>query len=242
MIKVNLRTLTPIWTGDVNRECKEIKETGIIGSLRWWYEALVRGMGGYACDPSNSSCKADVHCAVCHIFGCTGWSRTFRIVISETDRKYAPFVIVKPGHEPSFLGYYDPTGRSYQKNGGKLSTLSISTCARHNIEPDLLTSLFNFMSEWGIGARTQTGFGISQIIDSRVSISSELLPKPSKEPQQVDYEFELPALNNFFFTKIPLKAGVVHQIKSEILKNVYKTRLFSLTQISPKIFRLFIKN
>jgi CRISPR type III-B/RAMP module RAMP protein Cmr1 len=30
-----------------------IKETGIIGSLRWWYDALVRGMGGYACDPTS---------------------------------------------------------------------------------------------------------------------------------------------------------------------------------------------
>jgi len=25
--------------------------------MRWWYEAIVRGMGGYACDPSNGGCE-----------------------------------------------------------------------------------------------------------------------------------------------------------------------------------------
>lgn len=106
MLKVKIRTLTPLWTGDIDRECKSIKETGIIGSLRWWYEALVRGLGGYACDPTsddprykkcelkqdkfNKAIKSgksvqealdEQICPACQLFGCTGWRKRFRIDI-----------------------------------------------------------------------------------------------------------------------------------------------------------------
>ena len=102
-MEVKIRTLTPLWTGDVDRKCETLKETGIIGSLRWWHEALVRGLGGYACDPtSNEKCKLDHKkfdnsikkgksvqealdeqiCSVCQLFGCTGWKRRFGIQIN----------------------------------------------------------------------------------------------------------------------------------------------------------------
>ena len=43
---IRLRTLTPLWTGGVETgKMDRIHETGIIGSLRWWYETLVRGLG-----------------------------------------------------------------------------------------------------------------------------------------------------------------------------------------------------
>ena len=85
-IELKIKTLTPLWTGDVDRECKRIKETGIIGSVRWWYEALIRGMGGYACDPtSDRKCiyEGDINkiCPICQLFGCTGWRRKFRMEI-----------------------------------------------------------------------------------------------------------------------------------------------------------------
>lgn len=102
-MEVRVRTLTPIWTGDVDRKCSKIKETGIIGSLRWWYEALVRGLGGYACDPtSERRCELDQKrfqkairegksiqealneqiCPACQLFGCTGWSKRFKLEVS----------------------------------------------------------------------------------------------------------------------------------------------------------------
>lgn len=40
-----LRTYTPLWAGDVNRECDRLHEAGLIGCLRWWFEAVVRGLG-----------------------------------------------------------------------------------------------------------------------------------------------------------------------------------------------------
>jgi len=88
-MEIRLKTLTPLWTGGVDRTCDRLHETGLIGSLRWWYEALVRGLGGYACDPtSEDRCeyaprKSDPPekqlCAACYLFGCTGWGRKFRL-------------------------------------------------------------------------------------------------------------------------------------------------------------------
>lgn len=57
--EIKFKTLTPIWTGDANRKCTTIKDTSIIGSMGWWYEAIIRGRREYACDPSNRGCEFD---------------------------------------------------------------------------------------------------------------------------------------------------------------------------------------
>lgn len=104
-----LKTLTPIWTGGVDiGRADRIHETGIRGSLRWWYEALIRGLGGYACDPSEDGktgpkrCELDQKkfketfdktkdmqsafdeqiCPACQLFGCGGWSGKIKIACS----------------------------------------------------------------------------------------------------------------------------------------------------------------
>jgi len=59
------------------RKSEIIRDTGLIGSLRWWYEALIRALGGTACDPSESECEGIRHCDACELFGCSGWSRKF---------------------------------------------------------------------------------------------------------------------------------------------------------------------
>ncbi len=115
-MNIRIKTLTPIWTGDVDRKCSKIKETGIIGSLRWWYEALVRGYGGYACDPTSDGFKKcelkeekfnkasessksiqeksiqealdEQICPACQLFGCTGWSRRFRLEINNANENF----------------------------------------------------------------------------------------------------------------------------------------------------------
>jgi CRISPR-associated protein Cmr1 len=89
-MNITLKTLTPLWTGGVETgKMDRLRETGLLGSLRWWYEAIVRGLGGYACDPtSDNRCeyvpkKHDPPekqlCAACYLFGCTGWQRKFRL-------------------------------------------------------------------------------------------------------------------------------------------------------------------
>ena len=56
VIDIGCRPITPIWTGDVDQKGARLRETGLIGSLRWWYEAILRSIGFYACDPSTGSC------------------------------------------------------------------------------------------------------------------------------------------------------------------------------------------
>lgn len=100
-MELAIKTLTPIWTGGVEAgKVDRIHETGILGSLRWWYEVIVRGLGGETCDPSKGECRFDLEkfeksqatderqrlrdaglCDVCQLFGATGWRRRFRLTI-----------------------------------------------------------------------------------------------------------------------------------------------------------------
>jgi len=57
-ITFNVKTLTPLWTGGSDGKMDRVHETGIIGSIRWWYEVIARGLGYYVCDPtSDNRCK-----------------------------------------------------------------------------------------------------------------------------------------------------------------------------------------
>ena len=70
--------LTDVWTGDIDGKAGRVITTGLLGSIRWWFEVLVRGLGGGACDPTQHGCMDREHCVVCELFGCTGWARKFR--------------------------------------------------------------------------------------------------------------------------------------------------------------------
>jgi len=83
---VEIEELTKIHTGDAKRDHVKLRETGILGSLRWWYEAVIRGYGDTACDPTNTECNENDHCDACELFGCTGWSRKFRFEIEEVEK------------------------------------------------------------------------------------------------------------------------------------------------------------
>jgi CRISPR-associated protein Cmr1 len=100
VLTFGLKALTDIRTGGVDKTEKKLHLTGIKGSIRWWYEALIRGLGYYACDPrSDNSCRLEekkldrtkditpqvksMICPACYVFGCTGWSSKFILRITE---------------------------------------------------------------------------------------------------------------------------------------------------------------
>ncbi len=91
IIRVQCQPLTPIWTGGPDQRGDKVRETGLIGSLRWWYEAILRGIGFYACDPSAGTCvyhkEAGLKsiCLTCQLFGCTGYARRFRVEVECSD-------------------------------------------------------------------------------------------------------------------------------------------------------------
>jgi len=84
-----MKALTDIWTGDRNGNPSRLITTGLLGSIRWWFEVLVRGLGGSACDPSNTGSRCPDRqgrrCVVCELFGCTSWARKFRFDVLDAD-------------------------------------------------------------------------------------------------------------------------------------------------------------
>ena len=81
----NFTAVTELWTGSVKpNDGSKLISTGLLGSIRWWLEVLVRGLGGSACDPSCSQCNGKEHCVVCELFGCTGWARKFRFQVLDS--------------------------------------------------------------------------------------------------------------------------------------------------------------
>ena len=55
-LEIKLETLAPIWIGGLDGKSDQLHMTGILGSLRRWYEVLVRSVGGNACAPTTHSC------------------------------------------------------------------------------------------------------------------------------------------------------------------------------------------
>ncbi|HOP95415.1 MAG TPA: type III-B CRISPR module RAMP protein Cmr1 [Dictyoglomaceae bacterium] len=193
---VKIRPLTPIWTGDANRQNTTLRETGIIGSLRWWDEALIRGLGGTACDPTNESsrCKLDHDkfykaikngssiqdaldaqiCQVCQLFGCTGWARKFRLEVVGND--ITPDLITL---------FFIPVRDISQQEWGLLN-ISLGIIANYG----------------ALGAHISQGNGVIEIVENNLPRSNKLWTFDLKENKD---NSELPNLNNFFFYKFHIK-------------------------------------
>lgn len=164
---ITLKTLTPLWTGGVDQTCDRLHETGLIGSLRWWYEALVRGLGGYACDPTaEGRCEYDPKknvppekqlCMACYLFGCTGWARRFRLQIIAQG---------KPAWEDNRSLNVRPYGRDrgWYFYPGHVGTVNLALSGDTGVLSQLL-ALFRFLEAWGsLGPRPQLGYGVFRIV------------------------------------------------------------------------------
>ncbi|MCS6826893.1 MAG: type III-B CRISPR module RAMP protein Cmr1, partial [Caldilinea sp.] len=179
-MEIELKTLTPLWTGGVEAgKVDRIHETGILGSLRWWFEVLVRGLGGKACDPSKGSCGFDEAkyrkseaederqrlrdaglCDVCQVFGATGWRRRFQVrVVDKTqpDNSVQSTIQVKKDSHTST--WYFPQNLDDKPRSGNF-TLHIQSLDRA-FSPDIIAGLIQFIADWAaLGARAQMGFGV----------------------------------------------------------------------------------
>jgi len=170
-----IETLTPIWTGGVNGSPDTVRETGIIGSMRWWYEAIVRGIGKYACNPlSDSKCMLDGKekendrnnklCPACYLFGCGGWKRRFRLEIEDFGVK-EPFHLVTLDRGDVGNNWWLSTifekNRNNNLSFGKF-TFRIYPVGRGDKSEIIaqIKALLSIMSHVGaIGAKSQYGFG-----------------------------------------------------------------------------------
>lgn len=212
-MKVKIQTLTPLWTGGVDGSMDRIHETGIIGSMRWWYEAIMRGLGKRACDPSRHECpdKDGNYCDVCRIFGATGWKRRFQVKIIDESKEIfqGNSVLIPSGHihdkgsRKRAGGWYIGPGRlSRSFNGDTLMEFPI-------IMPDLKEQVLPtlmLIERWGgFGSKTQLGYGTVQFYEHEKN-GWKPLNAIFKSGISVNlYNGSLPALNNIFFAKIRFK-------------------------------------
>jgi CRISPR-associated protein Cmr1 len=221
-MQVTIKTRTPLWTGGVERKMDRIHETSLIGSLRWWYEAIVRGVGGSA--PSRHECSFDIEkyrkskatyehkrlqdaglCDVCQVFGATGWRRRFRV--DAIENKVSSVSIQRSINADRT--YIDrngktriPTWRFTPPKAG-LFTIQVHSLA-HDFPINVIGGLLQSMADWtAIGAKAQMGFGVIQPANGRL----DTLPfydwiKNIADKSDCD---NLPSLQNVFLARIHLK-------------------------------------
>lgn len=232
-MELEIKTLTPLWTGGVETgKVDRIHETGILGSLRWWYEAIVRGLGGVACDPSQGTCRFDGEkyaksrasderqrlrdaglCDVCQVFGATGWRRRFRLRVVEKDISNARIEHTVRLNDRQYKDdkgktrtptWYFPDSENDKPRSGTL-TVQIQSLAP-DFPPEIIAGLIQFVADWGaIGARAQMGFGVIELENDQIDMGplyDWLVPIAGNHTYT-----ELPSLRNIFLACISPKNG-----------------------------------
>lgn len=224
-MEIRLKTLTPLWTGGVDGTCDRLHETGIIGSLRWWYEVIVRGLGGMACNAvSDPRCptkvkvgtsEKQVWCVACDLFGCTGWGRRFRLRLAEdgtqvyAQRDQRDQINFRPSGRNR--GWYYGAGRlgddpASPELHGQLIVLREDRGAVIN---QLIVPLALVGAWGGLGARTQHGFGVVQATawDGSRQCAAELdrflsyIEAKKAEHSNAPNVSAAPRLDEFFFSR-----------------------------------------
>ena len=227
-MEIELKTLTPLWTGGVDAgKMDRIRESGILGSLRWWFEILVRGVGGMVNDPTDDSGldlkkydaltnekKQDPECLrkaglcdVSQIFGATNWKRKFRLEI-ESKTTPAEKNLVSDKIELAEEYCHDgitPTWFFSNKPQKGYIKLKITALSR-DFNTEIIGGLIQFIADWGaLGARTQMGFGLVAPLIER--IDTRPLHDHLMGIKGSPADTTVPSLKNMFFAKIKTKNG-----------------------------------
>ncbi len=226
-MEVEIRTLTPLWTGGAESGAVDrVHETAIIGSLRWWYEAILRGLGGKVCDPTMQKCLYDPSkrnhglCDVCKVFGATGWRRRFRISIicdrTEPDPTVKPLVkadrsyVDRRGRKRTPTWYFPENLKDKPRSGSltiriqSTTPKGLETGAKLEFQPAIIGGLLQFMADWvTIGARAQMGFGVFELPGGRLD-TAPLYDWLTANAGTRTYT-RMPSLRNIFLARIRLE-------------------------------------
>ena len=206
-LSIQIRTLTPLWTGGVDGTMDRIHETGILGSLRWWYEAIVRGLGGSACDPTGDDRCPDRdgrYCDVCAVFGATGRQRAFRLEGPEwwNDAMENRLTVKVKNNRGWYLG------RGYLGDGA-FRIVPLRTpqgLAWEDVQQTLVLTMRLIECWGGLGPKTQVGYGVVRFeLDAATTIAAFENLKQRNNRRTVSPSSKWPALDGFFFAKVRFK-------------------------------------
>jgi CRISPR-associated protein Cmr1 len=175
-LELHLDFVTPLWTADATGKARHVEGTGLIGSLRWWYEALIRGLGGWACDPSDSKerCPQDVTvtaenvddalCPACQLFGATGWAKPFSMAVDDdtsggyppTGRRREATTGDRKDREGEHSAWFFSPGRS-----GRVRLAFLPRRPEDQLVPFRMLGLLEFIRRnAALGAKTNLGYGL----------------------------------------------------------------------------------
>jgi len=229
-----IKTLTPIWTGNIDKKCEKLRETSIIGSLRWWFETMVRGFGYYACDPTseNSKCIYDNKdmrsiCPVCQIFGCTGWGRRFRLEINQSFRSiYEDNLRIKGKNRE----WYYPSGvvSCNGKDNKLIKTLSGGEYLTDEEYESIIKILLKFISNYGmVGGKTAIGYGVVKFegddIKTKEKDFENLFNYLDKKKNHGGNSNNVPRLDEMFFANFKIKNKCLDKIIENLSENITET-------------------
>jgi CRISPR-associated protein Cmr1 len=216
-----MKTLTPLWTGGVNTgEMERLQEKGLIGSLRWWDEAILRGLGNRVCQPTSASaqerCSASEGrcCEVCQLYGATGLQRSFRLRVHDGEPIFST---------EDFRSISLPSGRLYfNRNTGKKDRiggwflqgqaqmseglrLEVITLGDDRRIARIWLALALIERHAAIGAKVSNGYGVVAaterlaVLDLTTDFIDQLPPHKQAMPP---VQQELPDLRDLFFAKL----------------------------------------
>jgi len=217
-----LRIITPVWSGDIDSKSKYIQSSGILGSIRWWTEAMLRTLEYSACDPTKENKKGRCpmeknnkkhYCHSCLILGATGLRRSFRIEINEGNSAFngSPLPI-KP----------DRRNHGWYLRSGLVGELDMEIIPLNPIfEESLISVPLAIVLKWGaIGAKTQLGYGVAEfkspqeikIDDFEVAISKikndvNIKNYKLRSMNTIENHDRLPNIREFFFAKIQFEVN-----------------------------------
>ena len=220
---------TPLWTGGLNplpkgegqRSMPRVRPTGLLGSLRWWYEATVRALGGWACDPTEHTCMLDLlrfratqdapwHqrlraaglCDACRDFGATGWRRSFDLMVPPT---------MNPAEGvPKTIECRNGPSRWYLPGAGHQGRLNLYVRLRGGQDPALFDRLLLVLHivarHAALGAKTGLGYGRFHLAspslpDDPASVLRAWQQELAPPPQHIS-QAHLPDLTRMFFAYI----------------------------------------
>ena len=206
---ISFQALTPIWTGDAFGESNSrTLETGIIGSLRWWTEALVRGMGVPVDDPTASKEPYDQEKnpgnPVERIYGFTGWRRRFRVNVTTPE---AQLYLAREYRLPEFAHDGKVPSWPFRSKAWR-GRMKLNVLAESPRDIAILRGTLGFAASIGaIGAKSQHGCGIvaCEKYDSTDFLAwmKELFDTGPKSTG----DSGLPSLRNLFTSEYAAKEG-----------------------------------
>ncbi|MHA1149188.1 MAG: type III-B CRISPR module RAMP protein Cmr1 [Promethearchaeota archaeon] len=208
-MEIALKILTPIWTGDMDKTSTFIIENGLLGSIRWWAEAINRGFDYASCDPTNDNDRCpsrenNKFCFSCFVFGATDRRRLFRLQVEGSDSLFQQYIPIIPNIRNR--GWYYP-------GSGVVGDIAIKIIPLNYVfKKEYIILPINIASQWGaIGAKTQLGYGVSnlsEIPDIRIDkyFNSDLEHNPIIR-EKIGNQNQYPNLKYFFFAKFNFKVN-----------------------------------